>query len=120
MVYWEHLAPGCEPSRTHLERDTSEAIEREVFPGVDLHLEPQVLDRQTLGGEPELQGRCLVLALVVGLPQPGLQNRSQAVENRADGATVDLNEVDVLAVPLRRVEVELVKGGTPTKGQGGP
>lgn len=53
------------------------------------------------------------------LTEPGVEDLAHRVESPPDWCSHRLNQVDVLGVPRRRAQVELVQGGSTAPRQGG-
>ena len=84
------------------------ATDRLALPDVDLHLEPHLLHGQRRRLKAVDHGDALCAPLPPGFPQPGIQHGPHGVEQISGRPRGRGDEIDVLGVPTRRIEQELV------------
>ena len=87
-----------------------------MLPGVDLHLEPLLLDRCDFGRESVVEGDPALPLLPLRLAEPGIQRAVNGIHDRADPPSLHLHEIDVLRVSRRCPQKELLQRGAATKG----
>lgn len=105
-----------EPGTGYGERLVGKADRREVFAGVDLDLRSHADHRREARVEAIVEREATVAGFPFGRTQPRVEYGAQFVDERPDGASVALHEVDVFGVSPRRVEEELVQCGSPAEG----
>ena len=103
------------PRARNAERDSSDALRGEVLTSVDLDLDPQRLHGERSALEAIDQPDAVRTRLPGRLTQPRAECRPHLIEQRPDGARRDLNKVEILGVPARGVDVELVQRGASAK-----
>ena len=85
------------------------AVRGEVLAGIDLDLEPQRNHRWPLGLESVDQSDPALLDNTPGLPQPAIENIAEDIQRATDGLGVQLHQIDILGVALRRLQIQLVE-----------
>lgn len=88
-----------------------------MFPGVDLHLQPEGKRRRILRLESIEEGDSTFLEGSPRLTEPRVQSRAKAIDSRADRFGGLLDEVDALGVARAWSQMKLVERSSTAKGE---
>ena len=105
----DDVGASREPRTLDLEGQGHESLDRSVLARVDLDLHAHRDCRRRRGGETEHQREHVPPGARAGRPEPRRQRVADLVGHGTDRPPLSLYEIDVLGVPRRRREVELVQ-----------